>query len=235
MSKIIISGCSYSYDKNSYGEHLKKSGHDVISLSYPGLSNSHIIYQIYDYVTNNNIVNSNIIIQLTWLHRFGGYNTYYKKWVNYQPNFFNVIPNYNEKSDFIEFDINTEKLNINLPISKKLFGNAGLDYNEMLSMYSLYLKYHFDEIESFNYLLYQLDTITSFLEKTKNNFLLMYWPIIPNASQLTELKNRNFFNIDGEYSMLKWSTKNKFLDGESSHLSNKGHKCLGEKLNDWLI
>ncbi len=239
MSKIIISGCSYSCDnscdKNSYGDWLRKSGNEVISLSYPGLSNSHIFYQIYDYITNNEIVNSKIIIQLTWLHRFGGYNTYYKKWVNYQPNFFNVIPTYDEKTDFIEFDINVKKLNINLPILKNIFGTGNLHYDEMLSMYSLYLKYHYDEIETFKYLLYELDTLTSFLDKTKNDFVLIYWPVINENTQLNEIKKRNFFNIDGEYSMLKWSTKNKFLNGKSSHLSKDGHKYLGEQLNNWLI
>ena len=48
-------------------------------------------------------------------------------------------------------------------------------------------------------------------------------------------KKRDFFNIDDEYSMLKWSTKNDLVD-HTSHLNKIGHitfsNILDEKINN---
>jgi lysophospholipase L1-like esterase len=63
----------------------------------------------------------------------------------------------------------------------------------------------------------------------------MYWPEINNDNQLEELKKRNFFNLENEYSILKWSTKYKFLNTESSHLSISGHAKIAEELNEFLL
>ena len=49
------------------------------------------------------------------------------------------------------------------------------------------------------------------------------------------VKKRDFFNIDDEYSMLKWSTKNDLVD-HTSHLNKIGHitfsNILDEKINN---
>lgn len=232
--KILISGCSYSYGPFSYGDVLKQMGYDVTNLSFPGQSNNHIIYKIYEYMTKHNIENSFIILQISWLHRFGLYSPYLEKWINYQPNAHNVVPSYDEKLDSINFEVNFKKPFISeLFDSKSFFGDKGI--NEMLEMYSLYLKYHYDEKETFNYLLYQIDTLISYAEKKNNKIHLIYWPLINNDMELNELKKRNVHNLEGEHSILKWSTKFNFINKKSSHLSSDGHKKLAMKLNEVIL
>ena len=68
-----------------------------------------------------------------------------------------------------------------------------------------------------------------------NKILLMYWPEINNDDELEELKKRNFFNLENEYSILKWSTKYKFLNKKSSHLNIDGHAKVAEELNKFLL
>ena len=55
MSKIVISGCSYS---TGYQHHLKTEFNmDVDRLAIPGQSNESIIRKIYDYIINENCKN----------------------------------------------------------------------------------------------------------------------------------------------------------------------------------
>ena len=231
--KGLISGCSYSCGTKSYGATLKEMGYDISNLSHPGLSNNHIIYKIYEYVTKHNVENSFIILQITWLHRLGLYSSYFQKWINYQPNALNVIPTYDEESNFVNFEVDFKNPLISEMYNKNI--NKNNTINQMLKMYSSYIEHHYNEKETFNYLLYQIDTLVSYVEKKNNKILLMYWPEINNDYELEELKKRNFFNLENEYSILKWSTKYKFLNIESSHLSIDGHAKIAEELNKFLL
>ena len=80
--------------------------------------------------------------------------------------------------------------------------------------------------------MYELDDLNRLVESSNNKILFLYWShIVPNVS---ELKKRNFLNIDGEYSLLNWSTKNNLLDGKTSHLSQEGHRKLSEIILEQL-
>lgn len=237
MKNIIISGCSYSHGNNSYGKYLnQKYGYDVTFLTSPGQSNTTTIYKLYNHIYSNNIRNSFIICQLTWLHRFGVYSNILKNWVDYQPNAINKIPLYDTKKDFIDFSFDLEKTKLNFDdfqIKTKTFFGDNNDMYEMQKMYKLYLKYHYDESETFNYLLYQIDTLESFVNNRGNQIFFLYWPILENT-QITELNKRNFLKIENEYSLLRWSTKTNLLNGKSSHLSNNGHEILGEIIYKYI-
>lgn len=233
MDKILISGCSYSYGSHSYGNKLKGLGYEVEMLSYPGQSNIGTIYKLYNYITKNNIKNTNVICQLTWLHRFGAFNTMVNKWMDYQPNSGNVMPSYNEETDKIDFEIDLKKGFTNTPGFESEHNIPIENYNEMLNMYTTYLKYHYDETEAFNFLMFLIDTFESLIEKTGNKVTFIYWPEISNDYQLQNLKERRFLKIENEYSILKWSTKNNLLDG-SSHLSDFGHLTFANIVKDFI-
>jgi hypothetical protein len=228
-NKIIVSGCSYS--AWGYPLYLKeKYKLDVESLAISGQSNYSIIRKIYDYITNEDCKNTIFICQLTWLHRIGFYHDITNCWLDYQPNFINLIPKYFDQPNKLEMKYHNENVKVNeiIKINKD-------EYKELENMYKTYLKYVHNESETFVNLLYKIDTLESFVEKTGNKILFIYWPLIDNEIQIKAFKNRNFFNIDGEYSMLNWSTKNKMLTKIDSHLSNYGHIHFSEILQKYLI
>ena len=232
-NKVIVSGCSYSYGTTSYGNVLSKRGFDVKLISYPGQGNDSIIYKIYKEINKNNLKNIQFICQLTWLHRLSEYLTVSKKWIDYQPNFINIKPTYDELSDSVEFNHDVNYGTLNTP-DYKLLRITKEQYDEMMQMYKTYLKYHYDETESFNHLLYKVDTLQTYINETGNTIKFIYWPNISDDYQLNQLKQRNFVNVGGEYSILKWSTKNKLLDG-SSHLSETGHETFAQLVENQLV
>jgi hypothetical protein len=227
MSKIVVSGCSYS---TGYQYHLRETyKFDVETLAIPGQSNDSITRKIYDYIVNENCKDVLFICQLTWLHRIGFYHDVANKWLDYQPNFINLIPKYFEVSDKLEIKYHKESIKLNdvIDINKN-------DYKELENMYKTYLKLVHNEKESFNNLLYKIDTLESFVEKTGNKIIFMYWPLIEDETQIKALSNRNFFNIDGEYSILNWSTKNKKNIPIDSHLSYHGVVVFSEILYKYM-
>jgi hypothetical protein len=230
-SKVIISGCSYSHIPNgSYGTYLNSVyGYDVLNISYSGQSNDSILKKIYDFIKLNKISNSVVICQLTYLHRVGWYHNLNSQWMDYQPEFINKIPVY--KNDQLDFDYDMSKFSLS-PYNNK-YTLSEFDYTKLKEMYNTWLSMVYDDNGSFDYLLYKIDTLQSYIEKTKNKILFIYWPEIQNEYQLNELKNRNFLSINKEYSILKWSVKNNMI-GDDSHLSNYGCNEFAELLNNEL-
>lgn len=221
--KIIVSGCSYSHtSKTPYPFFLnRKEGYDVENIAYSGQSNDSILKKIYDYIINHNISESLFICQLTYLHRIGWYHSVNSMWMDYQPEFINKIPT------FINNELNFEYHNTKTIISsntQQIELNTN-DYDTLKKMYQTWLSRVYDDSETFKYLLYKIDTLESFIKNTNNKVIFLYWPDIQNEYQLEELQKRNFFNIDGEYSMLNWSLKNNMI-GNDSHLSEYGNETF---------
>jgi hypothetical protein len=227
-NKIVVSGCSYS--AGGWPLSLKeKYSLNVDSLAISGQSNDSITRKIYDYIVDNNCKNTLFICQLTWLHRIGFYHDIVNEWLDYQPNFINLIPKYIESVDRLEMKYYDDSVKVNKAI------NINKDeYNELENMYKTYLKFIYNEDESFINLLYKIDLLESFVEKTQNEILFIYWPLINKESQVNQFQNRNFLNIDGEYSILNWSTKNKKINNNDSHLSKYGHLHFAGILNKYL-
>ena len=97
-------------------------------------------------------------------------------------------------------------------------------------MYKNWLSLVYDEEQEFRYLMYLVDSLSALISQTGNKVVWLYWPHISNP---TELVKRGFFEIGGEYSLLKWSTDSALLAG-NSHLSDIGCKELGVKLSNFL-
>lgn len=233
-NKIIISGCSYSAYAGfatSYGDNLKRYGYDVHNMAWNGQSNESIIKKIYDYIINENLKDSLIICQLTYTHRIGWFHSSVKRWIDYQPKYLQTIPEYNVENDSVKFEVSMDETFME-------DGEWGTpkdvsidEYKVLTKLYKTWLEYVYDEDEMFNYLLYKIDTLKAYVESTGNKIEFIYWPDIQNKKHLNEIKKRNFLNINGEYSMLKWSTKNKLVD-DTSHLNKNGHIIFSNILDD---
>lgn len=227
-STVLISGCSYSHIPNgSYGNYLNLiHGYDIVNISYSGQSNDSILKKIYDYIKINKVTNSVVICQLTYLHRIGWYHNINSMWMDYQPKFINEIPTYNDGNLDFKYDKTKPKL-----IDYSDYGNiTQSDFKKLNEMYQTWLGMVYDDSGSFDYMLYKIDTIEAYIEKTDNKIIFVYWPEVQSEYQLNELKNRNFINISGEYSILKWSVKNNMI-GNDSHLSNYGCAEFSNILN----
>lgn len=236
-NNIIVSGCSYSAYAGfgvSYGDNLKRCGYNVFNMAWNGQSNESIIKKIYDYITKENLKDSLIICQLTYTHRMGWFHSSVKRWVDYQPKYMQTIPEYSVENDSVKFEIFLDETFMEDGIWGTPKDINKEDYKILTKMYKTWLQYVYDEDEMFNYLLYKIDTLKSFVESTNNEIEFIFWPEIQNEIQLTEIKRRNFFNIGNEYSMLKWSIKNKLVDN-TSHLTKEGHITFSNILDNKII
>ena len=104
--------------------------------------------------------------------------------------------------------------------------------NKVIEYYKLWLQYKYDDFIEFKELLIKIDFLKAYLASFNNKLSLIYWPdIYPKYEEF--LKEYNFFKIDGEYSMLRWSKKNNVI-GKDTHLTKEGHRILSEKLYEHL-
>ena len=236
MNNIIVSGCSYSSNTGvtPYSELLNDCiDLNVINKAWPGQSNKSIIREIRNHI-NDGISDTIFICQLTHLHRLNLYCTLNNRYIDFQPMFINSTPLI--KNDKIVFDVDYE--NIHSGKLKGIVSNgvSNIDefninneyYDELHTFYKQYLKFFYDDTESFYELVNQIDDLNRLVNTTSNKIIFLYWSHV--IGDTIELKNRNFLNFDNEYSLLNWSTRNDMLDGRTSHLSEKGHYTLCEKL-----
>lgn len=236
MNKIIISGCSYSTNTgvNPYGDIINKTTNiSVENKAWPGQSNKSIIRLIRNSIKDG-ITNSLFICQLTHLHRLNLYCTLNQKYIDCQPMFINPIPEITNGN--VEFQIDVENPHIGSLKGITTYGAyKQIDndlpeniYSEFFEFYQNYLKYFYDDTESFNSLMESVDDLKRLVDTTNNEIIFLYWShIIPNQF---ELEKRNFINFDNTYSMLEWSLKNNLLDGRTSHLSQEGHTTLSDNI-----
>jgi hypothetical protein len=233
-NKLIISGCSYSaYTGTSspYADVLKKNGYSVYNMSWCGSSNESIINRIYECIKKNDVTDSLILCQLTYIHRIGWYHNFAKRWIDYQPKYIQTIPKYDVENDSVKVEVSMKETFMeggDNPIPNDV---SKEEFKILTKMYKTWLEYVYDEDEMFNYLLYKIDTLKAYVDTTGNKIEFIYWPDIQRENQLEEIKKRSFLNIEGEYSMLKWSTKNKLID-DTSHLNKNGHDTFSNFLDN---
>lgn len=232
-NNIIVSGCSYSQNCGEipYTNLLSKmTNSSSKQLAWPGQGNDTIIRTIKEEIKKG-ITNTTFICQLTHLHRFSIFCTSNQKWIEFQPNFMNITPTI--KDDNIVHEIDTDVRN-----SYGGIGTYGATKSEDTNLlphirkelkiwYETYLKVIYDETNVFYELMDKVDDLTKLVEDTNNKILYLFWPhtIVDKSC----LEDRNFFNIDGEYSILKWSVENNLINTDS-HLNKKGHQKLTELL-----
>ena len=226
---IVISGCSYSAI-NSYGNHLK-SDYDVKNTSVNGQSNDIILRKIYDIINLGNIPPTMFICQLTYLHRIGFFHSSLNRWIDYQPNYINVRPVINNNK--VEFNYSDDVGYFNSGKDKKEDYIDDFLRNNLSNMYSSYLKYVHDDTDKFNELIYKIDCLTEYVKSKNHKILYIYWPEIINSNHNDILSKRNFLNINGNFSMLNWSTINNYIEPDS-HLSENGSIEFSKTLKNIL-
>ena len=239
MDNIIITGCSYSAKSGvdePYSYFLKKYFNvNVLNLAWPGQSNDTIIRNVKEEVKKG-IKNTLFICQITHLHRISKFCTINKKWLDFQPAIINELPSI--KDDKVQFEVLIYDSN-NKNISRHNTGGIGIYgiknmsefpsvekiYNKLLDWYETYLMYLYDEENTFYELHDKLEELTKQVKDSGNDIIYLYWPDINYNSSLF---NNNFVSIEGEYSILKWSIKNKLTQNTDTHLSMNGHKQLSK-------
>ena len=237
MKNIIVSGCSYSQNCGHipYPELLKKrTTSSVTNLAWPGQGNDSIIRIINEQIEQG-AKDTLFICQLSYLHRISFFCNANQQWTDFQPNFINQKPQVKDGNVVFDFnkDIKHNKGGIGTFKStrEQQVGFTEEEYRELMIWYETYLKIIYDENHRFESLMKDIDSLNYSVGKSGNKIIYLYWP--HEILDIDELKKRNFFNIDGEYSMLKWSVDNEMISGDS-HLNDKGHATLTDLLIDKL-
>lgn len=250
MNNIIVTGCSYSQSSGVPREYIYSSLlnkhrdiQQVKNLSWPGQSNDTIIRdtkkQIEDGVTN-----TLFICQLTHLHRVSHFCNINKKWLDFQPAIINPYPEI--KNDKVQFDIEFYDGKKRPQLGRGNIGSIGIygaqKWNDLkldedvvlklLNWYETYLMYLYDEEHEFFELHKKINELTKQIKDSNNEILYLYWPDIIYDKSL--FNKNNFLSIDGEYSMLKWSVKNKLNQEKDTHLSLEGHSHLANSILSYL-
>ena len=237
-------GCSYSCGEPSFPyefaqliDNKERTDFSLVkSYAYPGQSNSLILKKVYDAINDEKWENALFVCQLTFLHRKGEYHDITNSWVDYQPEFIKSIPMVNETDGGLSFPYHIEP---NKSLAQSYAGNIDLDLPldvtmELKIWYETYLKHIFNENEAFKFLMFQIDLLKTYVESKNSKIVFMYWPEINNDKELIELKKRGFFNINGEYSILKHTIKNNYCLPTDSHLSEMGMKHIAKELYNFI-
>jgi len=232
MTNIIVTGCSYSQIsgvKEAYPNMLGSSPNlKVSNLAWPGQSNDTIIRNVKEQIRGG-ITDTLFICQLTHLHRVSHYCTLNKKWLDFQPSIVNIEPNI--KDDKVSFEIETHGKALVSVYGAQQWKDTGLDKEEMIKLfkwYEFYLTHLYDEENTFHELTHKINELTKQIKDSGNDILYLYWPDISYDDSL--FLNNNFLSIDGEYSMLKWSIKNKLTQQKDTHLTVDGHIAIMKEI-----
>jgi hypothetical protein len=92
--------------------------------------------------------------------------------------------------------------------------------------------YIYDEENEYQELHYKISELTKLVEDSGNEILYLYWP--DTIKDESVFKNNNFLSIDGEYSLMRWSIKNKLTQRQDTHLTSIGHIELLNELSKYI-
>jgi len=243
MNNIIVTGCSYSQKSGvdiSYPDMLDRNYNiSVKNLSWPGQSNDTIIRDIKEQIEDG-VTNTLFICQLTHLHRISKFCHINQRWLDFQPAIVNPKPSI--KDDKIKFDVEFYNDKKRPQIGKGNIGAIGVygaqKWNDLkldedivlklLDWYETYLIYLYDEKNTFFELHKTLNELTKKVEQSDNKIIYLYWPDV--IYDISLFNKNNFLSIEDEYSMLKWSVKNKYTQEKDSHLTYDGHREISKHI-----
>ena len=247
MNNIVVTGCSYSTKAgvtHPYPILLQDYVDvEVTNLAWPGQSNDTIIRNVKEEIRKGT-TNTFFICQLTHLHRISKFCTLNKKWIDFQPAIINTAPSFKDseiKFDIDILDINSKsKSDFTGVHSVSVYGAThpkdvkigDFEMWKLINWYQDYLMYIYDEENVFKELHHTLDELTSLVESTNNKILYLYWP--DNIKNKSVFKNNNFFSINDEYSLMRWSLKNKLTQRNDTHLTSIGHIELLSELSRYI-
>lgn len=250
MNKVIVTGCSYSTKAGvnyPYPILMQDYFHGTVTnLAWPGQSNDTIIRNIKEEIRNGR-TDTFFICQLTHLHRISKFCTLNKKWLEFQPAVVNPSPDF--KNSKIKFDIHILDIESKSKKTSPYVGGnhavsiygatkpeeVGIEEFEMwklINWYQDYLMYIYDEENEYQELHYKISELTKLVEDSGNEILYLYWP--DTIKDESVFKNNNFLSIDGEYSLMRWSIKNKLTQRQDTHLTSIGHIELLNELSKYI-
>ena len=229
--KIIVSGCSYSrtpYDK-TYSKFLNEIyGYHIENTAKSGQSNQSIIKTLFDWVKTYDVRDSYLICQLTFTHRIGMFHDVFDRWHDYQPYGTKITQNQITKFNKITTQMYLKEFN-------ELSNDILIDEigNDLLKFYETYIKWIYNDKAEFESLMLNVDRFNEWVKLNNNKVLFIYWPQLTDIESI-QLKERNFFNIDGNYSMHDYTKRNQLTDIDG-HMNEAGNRYIADKINEWIL
>ena len=229
--KIIVSGCSYSrtpYDK-TYSKFLNEIyGYHIENTAKSGQSNQSIIKTLFDWVKTYDVRDSYLICQLTFTHRIGMFHDVFDRWHDYQPYGTKITQNQITKFNKITTQMYLKEFN-------ELSNDILIDEigNDLLKFYETYIKWIYNDKAEFESLMLNVDMFNEWVKLNNNKVLFIYWPQLTDIESI-QLKERNFFNIDGNYSMHDYTKRNQLTDIDG-HMNEAGNRYIADKINEWIL
>ena len=213
--RLILFGCSHT--NTILWKSFDTESCTIVKKSWPGNANSKIINDVYEYVNSSEYEADDIlIIQYTYTNRLW--------W-----------PNKLEGSEFSFHSFDTE----NSPI----YYLNKFAAKELVNLYNTFIKYFWSYDDAFKIQKMNIDFIKSYLEQKNVKFLhwmytdggnTMEWntgynKFWKNSDSNHVFNKLNLFNIDGEYRIQDWATKNNFVD-DTDHVNDEGNFELAKQL-----
>ena len=98
-----------------------------------------------------------------------------------------VEPKYDVENDSVKFEISMDETFMeggDNPIPKDVTND---EYKILTKMYKTWLEYVYDEDEMFNYLLYKIDTLKTYVDSTGNKIEFIYWTDLQNKKHTSAI------------------------------------------------
>jgi hypothetical protein len=222
INKVVSFGCSFSCWRQDFTKGFVDLVADELGVpfhnhSIPGNSNENIQYEFNSRLHKNELSDSLILFQSTFLTRLSYYDSKVKRNISFQ----NLDGR--QKGDFIPTNFNVHFSDLNeMDI---------IDYyNSKQEYFKLYQSYIHNDVYALNKLYYELFNIQSSVEKIGSKIIFLYFDKWYTPSHMID--KINFIKFDKELSCLNWAISNDLTYSKKDiHLSEEGNRILAEKIS----
>ena len=222
INKVVSFGCSFSCWRQDFTKGFVDLVADDLGVpfenhSIPGNSNESIQYEFNNRLHKNELKESLILFQTTFLTRLSYYDSKVKRNITFQ----NLDGR--EPGDFIPTNFSVH--------FSDLSEIDTIDYYDCKQEYfKLYQSHIHNDVYSLNKLYYDLFNIQSSVEKIGSKIVFLYFDKWYTPSPMID--KINFIKFDRELSCLNWAISNELTYSKNDiHLSEYGNKILAEKIN----
>ena len=222
IKKVVSFGCSFS----CWRQDFTKGFVDLVSEdlgvpfenhSIPGNSNENIQYEFNSRLHKNELSDSLILFQSTFLTRLSYYDSKVKQNITFQ----NLDGR--ESGDYIPTNFSVH--------FSDLSEIDTIDYYDSKQEYfKLHQSYIHNDVYALNKLYYDLFNIQSSVEKIGSKIVFLYFDKWYTPSPMID--KINFIKFDKELSCLNWAIVNEITYSKTDiHLSEEGNQILAEKIS----
>lgn len=218
IKKVVSFGCSFSCWRQGFSKGFvdlvsDKLGVEFENHSIPGNSNEAIQYEFNKRYHSNELNNSLILFQTTFLTRISYFDTKVKRLLSLQ----NTVNN-NIDSITSNFNVMFSEFREDLTIE---------NYKEKQEYFKYYQSFIHNDTYSLNKLYYDLYNIQSSVEKINSKIVFLYFDNWYSSSPI--LNKINFVKFGQELSCLNWAISNQLTYSKKDlHLSEEGNKLLAQ-------